>query len=166
MKRIGVVAILLLAFCGLADAAYLAQHAANGMPIICNVQGLSDCNTVVKSPYSQLFGIPLADYGVFFFGVIFVLAALELFLFDRLLRRVLQIFSIIGILASAYFVSVQAFVIGALCIYCLTSASITLLILIFASLIEPVKTKKDATTTLTVPPPPPSPPMLTMPPAA
>jgi uncharacterized membrane protein len=160
MKRIGVVAILVLAFCGLADAAYLAEHAASGSPIICNVQGLSDCNTVVGSQYSQIFGVPLADVGVFFYGVLFILAALELFFFDRFLRRVLQVFAVVGIVSSLYFVSIQAFAIGAFCIYCLTSATITLLILFFASLIEPVKLKEKPMPPPVVSPPP----RLTMPP--
>ncbi len=58
MKRMGVVFILILAFCGLAGFAYLAQREVSGTP--------------------NLFGIPLAEYGVLFFGTLFVLAALEL----------------------------------------------------------------------------------------
>ncbi len=162
MKRIGVVAILLLAFCGLADSAYLAQHITNGTPLLCNIQGLSDCNTVVESQYSRLFGIPLAELGVLFYGVFFSLAALELVIFDRFLRRVLQAISLIGIIASLYFISIQGFIIGAFCIYCLTSAVITLLILFFASLIEPVKVMGDSNSSQVSPPPPPR---LTMPPA-
>jgi uncharacterized membrane protein len=159
MKRIAVVAILILAFCGLADATYLAQHVASGTAVICNIQGLSDCNTVIASQYSRLFGIPLADIGVFFYGVLFVLAAFELIIFDSFLRRVLQVASLIGIAASIYFVSLQAFVIRAFCAYCLTSALITLLILFFASLIEPLKSKGEALPPLRL-----SPPRLKMPP--
>ncbi len=162
MKRIGVVAILSLAFCGLADAAYIAQHTVSGVPIICNIQGLSDCNTIVSGHYSRLFGIPLAELGVLFYGVLFTLAALEIILFDQFLRRAIQILSLIGIIASLCFVSLQAFVIGAFCIYCLTSAAITLLILLFASFIEPVSLKKKSDSSLPNLPPPQR---LTMPPA-
>jgi len=164
MKRIAVVAILILAFCGLADAAYLAQHVASGAPVICNVQGLSDCNTVIESQYSRFLGIPLADIGVFFYGVLFIFAAVELVLSDWVLRRVLQILSVVGILASLYFIWLQAFVIGAFCEYCLTSALITLLVLFFASFIEPMKAKREREieSTSTNSPPP----RLTMPPAS
>ncbi|MFA6503167.1 MAG: vitamin K epoxide reductase family protein [Candidatus Paceibacterota bacterium] len=144
MKRIGVVCILLLAFCGVADSAYLAQHEIDGTPLICNIQNLSGCNVVAASQYSQLFGVPLAEYGVLFYGIMFVLAALELVLFDRLLRRVLQGFAFIGILASLYFTFVQVFMIGAFCIYCIASAVITLLIFIFATLIEPLRRRAAA----------------------
>jgi len=139
MKRIWVVLILLLAFCGIADSAYLAEHELNGTPLICNIQNLDGCNIVATSQYSYLFGVPLAEYGVLFYGILFVLAALELVLFDRLLRRVLQGIALVGVLASLYFTSLQVFFIGAFCIYCLVSATLTLLILICASLIEPLR---------------------------
>ncbi len=139
MKRAGVVLILVLAFCGLADSAYLTQHELTGTPLICNIQNLSGCNTVAESQYSSIFGIPLAEFGVLFYSIVFVLAALELFLFDRLLRRLLQGAALVGVLASLYFTGVQIFLIGAFCIYCTVSALITLFILIFASLIEPVR---------------------------
>jgi len=138
MKRIGVVGILILAFCGVANAAYIAQSRISGTPLLCNIQNLSGCNIVANSQYSQLFGIPLAEYGVLFYGILFVLAALELVLFDRFLRRVLQGASLIGILASLYFTAVQVFLIGAFCVYCLASSLIALLIFILASLIEPL----------------------------
>lgn len=144
MKRIGVVFILILAFFGLADSIYLAQHAITGTPLLCDIQNLDGCNTVANSAYSQLFGIPLSEYGVLFYAILFVLAALELVLFDRLLRRVLQIISLVCLLGSVYFTMLQIFFIGAFCIYCTASAIITLLIFIFATLIEPVRKRDQA----------------------
>lgn len=166
MKRTGVVAILLLAFFGLADSAYIAKSEASGTPLICNIQNLSGCNTVVASQYSQVFGIPLAELGVLFYSIMFVLAALELILFDRLLRRVLQGLALVGIAASLYFIFVQAFVIGAFCIYCLASAFTTFLILFFASLIEPVWRKENGPLPQALSVPPAPPPRLPMPPAS
>ncbi len=139
MKRAGVVCILFLAFAGLADSAYIAQHEVSGTPLLCNINNLSGCNIVATSPYSHLFGIPLAVYGIVFYGIIFVLAALELVIFDRLLRRFLQGMAFIGVIASLYFTLIQVFVIGALCVYCLASAGIALLMMIFATVIEPVR---------------------------
>lgn len=138
MKRIGVVFILILSFFGLADSIYLAQHAINGTPLLCNIQNLDGCNTVANSAYSYLFGIPLSEYGVLFYAILFVLAGLELVLFDRLLRRVLQVISLVCLLGSVYFTTLQIFFIGAFCIYCTASAVITLLIFILATLIEPI----------------------------
>lgn len=139
MKRAGVALILLFAFLGIADSVYLAQHKLNGTPLLCTAEGLSDCNAVTASEYSRLFGVPIAELGVLFYGIMFVLAALELALFDQLLRRALQVFSLVGIAASLYFTFVQIVFIGALCIYCLASTVIALLIFVFASLIEPMR---------------------------
>lgn len=138
-QRIGIIAILLLAFGGMADAAYLAQHELIGTPLICNIESLSDCNTVASSSYSHLFGIPLAIYGVIFYAVLFTLAALELLIFDRLLRRVIQIIALLGVVAEIGFTFIQVYLINALCMYCLASAAIAFFILVFASLIEPVR---------------------------
>src|SRR3990167_9423720 len=131
MKRFGVAVILVLAFFGLADSLYLAQHAANGTPLLCNIQNFSGCNIVAGSQYARIFGIPLAEFGVVFYGALFILAALELVLVNRLLRRLLQAMALIGILASLYFIFLQLFVIDAVCIYCVVSALITMFILIF-----------------------------------
>lgn len=144
MKRAGIILILFLAFCGLADSAYLTQHELSGTPLICNIGNLSGCNIVAASQYSRIFGIPLAEFGVLFYCIIFVLAALELVLFDQLLRRVLQAASLIGLLSSLYFTFVQIFFIGAFCIYCTASALITLFIFILATRIEPIRRRAPA----------------------
>ncbi len=160
MKRWGVIFILILAFCGIADSAYVAQHEATHTPLICNIGSLSGCNVVAQSPYSKFLGIPLAEYGILFYAMLFVLAALELVIYDTLLRRVLQTFAVFGIVASLYFVGLQIFVIGALCVYCLGSAVITLLILVSAGFIEPFPRKEPPQVE-----PPQVPPPFAMPPA-
>lgn len=137
-KRAAIILILILSFFGIADAAYVAQHEASGSPLLCNIQSLSGCNVVVGSHYSYVFGISLAVYGMLFYGIIFVLSALELVIIDQLLRRVLQALALFGIVVSLYSVVLQAFVIHAYCVYCLGSVVVTVLILVFASLIEPV----------------------------
>lgn len=131
--------ILLLAFFGLADSIYLAQSESSGAPLLCAARGFSDCNAVATSPYSRLFGVPVAELGVLFYSIVFVLAALELVVFDQLLRRALQALALVGILSSLYFTFIQLFVINAFCIYCFVSTCIALLIFILASLIEPIK---------------------------
>jgi len=139
LKRTGVILILVLAFCGIAISAYLSQSEAAGSPLICNIQNLSGCNLVVTSTYSRIFGISLADFGLLFYTILFVLAAFELALYNQLLRRALQAFAVVGFVSSLYSVFTQVFVIQALCIYCLSSALITVAILVLASFIEPLR---------------------------
>lgn len=139
MKRAGVVAILILAFCGIADSAYILQHEVAGTSLLCDTAGLIGCTTVATSPYSFILGIPLAEYGVIFYSILFILAALELVIASESLRHVLQIFTGSGLLVSIYFVYVQLFVINAFCVYCLISVMIALLGFLAASVIEPVR---------------------------
>lgn len=152
MKRAGVVFILLLAFLGIADAAYLARHESAEIPLICNLESLSGCTVVAQSPYASFMGVPLSRYGVAFYSIVFVLALLELIVFDRLLRRVLQGVAIVGAAASLGFLFVQAFVIHALCAYCVASAVLAFLILLFSTLIEPVRARASEKTPPSAPP--------------
>ena len=143
MKRAGVVCIMILAFCGLSDSAYIAQHETqNASSLICDVKNFSGCNIVATSSYSHFFGIPIADYGIAFYSVIFILAALELVFFSMLLRRLLQGISLIGVVASLYFSYLEFFVIREICIFCIASAAIALVTLIVASFIEPFRIRQ------------------------
>ncbi len=145
MKRLGIVLILLFAFCGLADSAYLAQHETSGDPLLCNIENLSGCNIVASSEYSKIFGIPLAELGMVFYSGMFILAALELVFFNQLLRRMIQAGAIVGLMLSLFSTIVQIFYIKALCVYCLASALVTVFVLIFAALIEPFSLKRVGT---------------------
>ena len=130
--------IVLLAFFGIADASYIAQSESSGTPLLCNIENLSGCNIVVASPYSTLFGFSVAEYGVVFYSIIFALAVLELLMFNKFLRRVLQVLSLAGVVVSFFFILLQIFIIKAFCIYCSVSSFISLLIFISAILIEPL----------------------------
>lgn len=122
--------VLGLSFLGMADSWYLYQSAVTDTALTCDIgAGLDGCNVVAQSPYSQLFGVPLALYGVAFFALFFGIAA-ALFLIARpLLTRSLFGLSVFGALASVVFVYIQFFLIQALCVYCLLSAAITFALL-------------------------------------
>lgn len=139
MKRLATWAILFLAFCGLADSAYLTQSEMSGVPLQCSIQNLTGCNLVAQSSYSHIFGVSLAEYGLLFYGLLFIVAAVELLLVHRRARRVIQVLAGAGFVMSVYFILLQIFVIQALCIYCLASALIVLLIFGFSFLLEPVE---------------------------
>ncbi len=130
--------IIALSFLGIADSAYLAEHTGNNPPPSCSPVGVFDgCRVVAESVYSHLFGIPLGVYGVVFYGTVFILAALTLVTTFMYLTRLLRIFAVVGALASAVFIYIQIFLIGALCLYCVTSAVISFLIL--ASVWMPIR---------------------------
>jgi uncharacterized membrane protein len=128
MKRTVLIAMIVLSLIGLADSLYLAQHKADGTPLLCNIENLSGCNVVANSAYSYLFGIPLAEFGVVFYAVMLLLALFEYFFSHIHARRLLHLTALLGIISSAYFMYVQLFLIKALCVYCIGSAIIALIL--------------------------------------
>lgn len=150
-RRYAVAGIALFAFFGIAVATYIAQSQATGTPLICNIENINGCNDVVNSEYGYVMGISLANLGLIFYALVFTIALSELFLRNQMLRFMLQALAVIGILVSAYGVFTQVFLIEALCLYCLTSAAITVFIFGFAVLIEPIKFKSTESANITTP---------------
>lgn len=126
MPRNVLLAILIvLALLGLADSWYLAQSAATDTSLVCDIDGLDGCNTVAQSPYSRVAGIPLADFGLLFYGAL-LLGAVALLRFPgRRAKLSIVVLTALGALLSAYFVYVQLALIQAVCIYCIASAIIS-----------------------------------------
>lgn len=118
--------ILILALLGFADSVFLLAEKMNGGPIPCAIG--TGCDTVANSPYSLLFGIPLAAYGVAFYVAIGVIALLYLDTKKMFWGRTLFLSTTAGFLMSVYFIYVQKFLIGAWCIYCIASAIIATLL--------------------------------------
>lgn len=126
-------AVFILAILGFADATYLSfQHFTGQTPVCTLVQG---CEIVTTSAYSVIFGIPVAVFGVlYYFGI----AAAILCYFTSKKEPVLRLVawcSIAGLLASAWFVYLQLFVIHAICLYCIISAASSTLIFILGMVI-------------------------------
>lgn len=134
MTRTALLALLLLlTFLGLADAWYLTQAALTGTALSCDINGLSalsGCNQVAQSAYSQFMGLPLALYGVVFYALLFVISSVLFVVPSRVLYRAAIALGVVGFLLSLYFVYLQFFVIKALCVYCLGSMVIAVLIFI------------------------------------
>lgn len=136
MKRSTLLSLItLFAMLGIADAAYLAQTALTNGTLLCNIDIIDGCNTVAKSPYAHLFGIPLGIYGVGFFGVYFLAALWNHYRPHRQIDLVLVLLGIIGLVASAAFLYIQFVLIQALCIYCLASAVFTVILAVASFLL-------------------------------
>lgn len=124
-----VILILILSFLGIADSWYLYQSAVTNTALSCDIgAGLDGCNIVAQSVYSHLFGVPLGLYGVGFFALTFVLAASLSVMSSRRLYQALLAVSALGVAASVIFVFIQFALIKALCIYCIASAGIAVLL--------------------------------------
>ncbi len=128
-KRLLSAILLALAFLGLADAWYLTQSAFTDTALVCNLGSVLDgCNIVAQSEYSRFLGIPLALYGVVLYAFIFVLAALLMVSHVRIIYRALMVLGLVGAIFSLVFLFIQFALIKAICIYCIGSAVIALLI--------------------------------------
>lgn len=113
-------AILLIAFIGFADAAYLTAKRFAGSPLTCYFFG--GCDAVNSSSYSLLFGVPLSLFGTFFYLAVIIAAVFYLDKKWPIAGLVLMFLTTLGFLFSVYTFSLQAFVIKAYCFYCVVSA--------------------------------------------
>lgn len=104
------------ALLGLLIAGYLAwTKLSGGLPVCGPLHG---CETVALSSYSELFGVPVAVFGVAFS---FVLLGLSLAWWRRANRRALlglYGLGLLGVLFVAYLTYLELFVIGAVCVWC------------------------------------------------
>jgi uncharacterized membrane protein len=111
--------IVVVAFLGMVDAAYVALHSSQGFLLPCGFTG--GCDQVLNSPYSKLFGISIAWFGLLFYTTIAGSGLLALFGFEETLRFSLVVAGL-AFLFTLYLLYVQAWVIQAFCDYCLLSA--------------------------------------------
>ncbi len=112
-----------LSFLGVADALYLTVSHFTNTEVLCSL--LEGCDVVLSGPYSIFFGVPVSLIGVLyyillFFGGLFILSSLK----THLHKYILSV-PLLGFVATLYFVYLQLFVIGEICLYCMISAGIT-----------------------------------------
>lgn len=118
--------IPILALAGLGVAAYLSHVEVRQVEAVCGPVG--DCNTVNQSEYAKLFGIlPIGVLG--FLGFLAILAAWTLRQWGSGRIHHWAAVGILGmtgcgVLFSIYLTFLEPFVIGATCLWCLSSAVI------------------------------------------
>jgi uncharacterized membrane protein/glutaredoxin len=110
---------------GLVVATYLAYVELTDTSAICGPIG--SCNTVQQSPYAKLFGVlPIGVLGVvgylFILGVWLAERKSSLMTAHGALRWIRPLASLFGVLFSIYLTFLEPFVIGAVCMWCVTSA--------------------------------------------
>jgi uncharacterized membrane protein len=112
--------LVLFSFGGFLDATYLTVKHYLGTPIPCSI--FAGCEKVTTSQYATLWGIPVAMLGAIYYLLIFVLLIAYL---DTKKEPVLYFtarLTLIGFLASIWFLYLQLFIIKAICLYCVVSA--------------------------------------------
>jgi len=120
-------AALMVAFAvvGIIAAGYLTWvKLAGGVPVCGPIRG---CETVQESSYSELFGVPIAVFGLGMSSVILVAAIGWWRSGDRRLLYVPYALGLLGLFTVAYLTFLEIFVIHAICVWCVTfGASVVL----------------------------------------
>ncbi|MEA2009572.1 MAG: vitamin K epoxide reductase family protein, partial [Actinomycetota bacterium] len=112
-----------LAVIGLGVSLYLGSVETSGAEAVCGPVG--DCNAVQQSSYASIFGIPIGVLGAIAYGGLIVAWIVSRVAKDRVadLAMVLVAATAFGGTAfSIYLTFLEPFVIGATCMWCLTSA--------------------------------------------
>lgn len=124
----------LLAVLGLGVAGYMAYIEITHLDAVCGPVG--ECNVVQTSQYAAIAGIPVAVLGLIFYLAVLVLWALQRSAAGQWARPAalaLLGLAVFGVLFSVYLTLLELFVIHAICMWCLTSALITTLIMVTAA---------------------------------
>ena len=125
--------IAVLALGGIFISAYLTLYKLGFIgQLSCSI---GSCETVQMSKWATFLGLPVAAWGVGYYLAVLVTAivgTVSSFTDSRRLSAALLIEAAAGFAFTAYLTSLEAFVIHAYCIYCLSSAAIVTLILIAA----------------------------------
>jgi uncharacterized membrane protein len=124
----------LLALLGMGVASYLAYVEVTHVEAVCGPVG--ECNIVQSSSYAQLFGIPIAIWGLLNYLAILILWAGQQFFSGKIASWCsfgLVLLTVFGTLFSIYLTSLELFAIKAICLWCLSSAVITTIIMILVT---------------------------------
>jgi uncharacterized membrane protein len=124
--------LAILDIIGLLIATYLSVVELQGGVPVCGP--LKGCETVATSEYSRIGGIPVAVFGV---GLSIMLLTLALAWWRTDIYALLLAhygLSLVGVLFEVYFLYIQVFVIGAVCVWC-TSYGLSLIARFLVALI-------------------------------
>jgi uncharacterized membrane protein len=120
---------------GLAVAGYLTFIESTGTPVMCGPTG--GCDTVQSSKYAILFGVlPIGVLGLA--GYLAILAGWVAWQFGPQAIKKMGVLSvwamcIFGVLFSIYLTFLEPFVIGATCMWCISSAILMMILLLVST---------------------------------
>lgn len=126
-NRLARLSIPLIVLAGLGVAGYLAAVELSQSEAVCGLVG--NCNVVQSSPYAQVFGIPIGVLGIMGYAAILVLWGIQQFTHIDAITNLLRVGVLLGALFSIYLTFLEPFVIGATCLWCLSSAVMMLFLL-------------------------------------
>lgn len=129
MNKYWLYTLFFLALLGVIDAGYLTfEHYRYTIPPCSTSIFFIDCGRVLKSQYSQVFGLPLALFGLLHYSFLTILIFLTIFLKKQVFKYLIFLLGSVGFVVSLYLMYLQFMVIKSLCLYCLFSAILSTII--------------------------------------
>jgi uncharacterized membrane protein/thiol-disulfide isomerase/thioredoxin len=124
-----------LVILGFGVAAYLSVIEVSGSEALCGPVG--DCNAVQSSPYARLFGVIhiglLGMVGYVVIGLVWAIGRWGKQEWRGMANMAMLAFGVFGTLFSIYLTFLEPFVIGATCMWCISSAIIMTLLMLNAT---------------------------------
>lgn len=136
------IAVSVLGLSGFILSNHIRKSKKKSTPLVCPLNG--ECETVIFSRFSKLFGIPLEFIGMSYYGLIAVSYFIYSF-FPQTLPAYAS-FIILGVTATAfcfsiYLTALQAVVIKSWCTWCLFSAGICTALFILVMFVSEISAK-------------------------
>jgi uncharacterized membrane protein len=117
----------LFGFAGFSIAFYIHNKKQKKKKLICPMR--SNCEKVIHSDYSKILGLSVEVLGMTYYAFICIFYITSLFIpLDKTYSLVLFVGSLCSVLFSFYLIFVQAFILRQWCVWCLSSAVISVLI--------------------------------------
>ncbi len=124
--------IAFLGFTGFAVARHIHAEKKSARPLVCPIN--FDCDGVVHSNFSKIFGIPLELLGMFYYACVclgYTVLAFVPQILPSNLKSGLLLVSMFAFLFSIYLTIVQSLVLKKFCSWCLVSAILCVFIFSF-----------------------------------
>lgn len=124
--------LVILSLIGLTDSIYLAHKKNRPDPLACLIGGGTDCDTVVKSKYNKMMGLPNEYWGVIFYltnlALVIYTTYVDQTIFNLPIRPLWLALTAVGALASVALIYIQGAILKHWCEFCLVSDLTNILI--------------------------------------
>jgi uncharacterized membrane protein len=133
------IATLLLSLFGLGVSIYLTIAHFSPHALVCVKNATFNCEKVTTSPQSEIFGIPVAMLGLFFFVPMLALCLPVAWRSaDRRIHLARLILSIVGVGTILYLIIAELFIIKAICLWCSSVHLTTFILFVIVVTASPV----------------------------
>jgi uncharacterized membrane protein len=130
--------LAVLAVVGLLDSWYIFYKKQKNEKLVCFIG--QDCNEVLNSRYSHIYGVPNEVLGIIFYlsvlGMVSLVALGVPALHGISLMAIIHLIAFFALLLSIFLTAIQAFVLKAWCEYCLIASLANLGIFVLAFFVQ------------------------------